>query len=124
MKVERVVQILLADQPDRDRDFQAALRQHYVVHTAPDDARLLQLADQAREEGRPYDHIWRAGAPPLLGGTQTLARLRVLAPTTILVPLLPPGSAPPATPPGAAPLPTLPAPVDPETGLAFVRELL
>src|SRR5690242_746329 len=99
MRVERVIQILLADLPDRSREFQVHLRQHYAVHTAADDTRLLQLLDQARDEGRAYDLILIALDPPLLGGAQTLARLRVLAPSAILVPLLPPGNSPPAPAP-------------------------
>ncbi|HUS14730.1 MAG TPA: GAF domain-containing protein, partial [Chloroflexia bacterium] len=87
--MEKAIRILLAEDRDRADELVGLLRRNYAVYVASDDVGLLERADQARKEGRPYDLALIAHEPPVLGGAQTLQRLRVLAPTTILVSLVP-----------------------------------
>jgi len=115
--VERTIQILLADERDRGWDLLDLLRRHYAVHVAYDDDHLLQLADQARAEGRVYDLALIVEDPPLLGNRQTFARLRVLAPTTILVPMAAPQG---PVPPGLGYAQSH----DPQAVLALITDLL
>jgi DNA-binding NtrC family response regulator len=123
--VERVIQILLADDRDRSRDLLIMLRRHYAVHTAQDDTRLLQLVDQARADGRPYDLALIAHEPPLLGNPQTLKRLRWLAPTTVVVPVVPPGATELGPELAGDQSPHyLVQPVEPEAALAVIQDLL
>jgi signal transduction histidine kinase len=123
--VERVIQILLADDRDRSRDLLIMLRRKYAVHTAHDDTRLLQLVDQARAEARPYDLALIAHEPPLLGNPQTLKRLRWLAPTTVVVPVVPPGAMELGPELAGTQSPHyLVQPVDPEAALAVIHDLL
>ncbi len=124
MKNDRVVHILVADKRDLTGGLQKLLRQQYVVHVADGDPRLLDLVDEARTAGRPYDLLLIAPDPPELGGRQALTRLRVLAPTTPVVPILPPGTPPPPASPDGRPARYLVEPVDPPAGLALVQDLL
>jgi len=123
--VERPIRVLLADERERGSDLLAELRRHYAVHMVHDDGRLLHQADQARTAGQPYDLMLIATDLPELGSPQTLQRLRVMAPTTILIPMIAAaGAAAPPPGPGALSDRYLLQPVEPETALELIGRLL
>lgn len=119
--MEQAIRIVVAAEGDQGREVLATLRPYYAVYAVADDSRLLDLLDQARGEGRPYDLVLLAHDPPLLGNAQTVQRLRVLAPNTGLIALLPRGTAPDGLL-FAASDGTLTLPVDPEALLALVGD--
>lgn len=87
--MERPIHILFAAPRDRYSDLLRRLQIRYAVHQARDDEALIAFADQARAAGRPYGLAILAYDPPLLGNAATAEQLRVVAPTTPLLALVP-----------------------------------
>jgi signal transduction histidine kinase len=121
--MERPIHLLFAAPRDRYSDLLQRLQVRYAVHQARDDEAVIEFADQARAAGRPYALAILATAPPLLNAAATVEQLRVVAPTTPVIALVPSEGAAPS-----GPLPegsrVLIEPVEPATVLGLVDDVL